>query len=68
MTKQFIKQVTVTGVDDSIPPESLTGLYTAYPFVEFGILCSKNNTGMRRFPSQKWIEGLRSIGFPAFDV
>lgn len=59
--KQFIKQVTVTGADDSIPTTSLVGIHQVYPFVEFGILCSKNNTGSPRFPSQQWIEELRGI-------
>jgi hypothetical protein len=59
--KQFLKQVTVTGADDSVPPESLVGIQRAYPYVEFGILCSKNNVGMQRFPSQAWIEKLRGI-------
>lgn len=59
--KQFIKQVTVTGADDSVDPDSLLGLSTAYPFIEFGILLSKNNAGKApRFPSYQWVDKLRT--------
>lgn len=57
--KQFIKQVTVTGADDSIHPDTLLGLSVVYPFLEFGILVSKNNVGSPRFPSRHWLEELR---------
>lgn len=59
--KQFLKQVTVTGADDSVPPESLVGIQQAYPYVEFGILCSKNSEGNPRFPSHKWIDELSRL-------
>jgi len=59
--KQILRQVTVTGADDSIDPTCLLGLAKVYPFVEFGILCSKNNSGLPRFPSQKWMMGLLDI-------
>lgn len=60
--KQFLRQVTITGADDSIPPTALVGLHEAYPFVEFGILCSKNNASDSfRFPSQAWLDELRRV-------
>ena len=57
MVKQFIKQVTVTGADDSINYYHLFELSKKYPFVEWGILLSKNSEGYPRFPTWKWIEG-----------
>lgn len=54
--KKILKQVTVTGVDDSIEPQKLVDISQTYPFVEFGILCSKNSTGYPRFPSRQWFD------------
>ncbi len=59
--KRFLRQVTVTGADDSIPPESLSGIQQAYPYAEFGILCSKNSESNPRFPSHKWIDDLARL-------
>lgn len=57
--KQILRQVTVTGADDSIYPNSLLEFSAAYPFVEFGILVSKNNSGKApRFPSQTWLDAV----------
>lgn len=56
--KKFIKQVTVTGADDSVEPEELVKISEEYPYVEFGILCSKNNSGYPRFPSIVWMHKL----------
>ncbi len=55
--------VTVTGADDSIPPErleKLVDLWRRFPFVEFGLLMSANNTpmGKPRFPSIHWLQAL----------
>lgn len=58
----FIKQVTVTGADESIQPITLRRIHEEYPFVEFGILVSKDNSGNSpRFPSQEWLEELRQV-------
>lgn len=53
-----ITKVTVTGADDSISPRSLIEIAEEFPFVEFGILLSKNQIGCTRFPSADWLRGL----------
>jgi hypothetical protein len=58
MTRKFLKQVTVTGADNSINYYKLFDIAEKYPFVEFGILLSKNSEGYPRFPTWNWIEGL----------
>jgi len=58
-----IKTVTITGADDSINPRSLIELSQEYPFVEWGLLLSRSSMGGRRFPSLKWMEGLREDRF-----
>ncbi len=60
MSKQFLRQVTVTGADDSVTRNEIYTLTHRFPFVEWGILLSKNNEGGPRFPSLRWIEGLVS--------
>ncbi|MFA5300820.1 MAG: hypothetical protein WC389_21730 [Lutibacter sp.] len=59
--KQILRQVTVTGADDSVDPICLLGIAKAFPFVEFGILCSKNNAGTPRFPSYQWLDKLYEL-------
>ncbi len=54
--KRFIKTVTVTGADDGTLPANLYALSLVYPFVEWGILLSKNNEGNPRFPSSVWLQ------------
>jgi len=59
--RRFIRTVTVTGADMSVEPEELVDIATEYPFVEFGILVSRNNVlGGNRFPTRMWIEKLIS--------
>lgn len=55
-----ISKVTFTGADDKTDIEDLFSMSEKYPFVEWGILMSKNNTEYvgRRFPSRKWIDKL----------
>lgn len=50
--------VTLTGADDSVSPDNLWLLSRKYPFVEWGILLSRNSTGMDRFPSKRWLDRL----------
>lgn len=50
-----ITAVTITGADDSVRPEVLFNLYVKYPFVEWGILLSRNSQGYNRFPSLRWL-------------
>ena len=56
--KTKVKTVTVTGADNSIRPEALIPIAKKYPFVEFGILLSKQQQGGKRFPSRDWLEEL----------
>lgn len=58
-----IKTVTITGADDSINPRLLIELSQEFPFVEWGILISRNSVGERRFPSLKWIKWLSENRF-----
>jgi phosphoribosylanthranilate isomerase len=58
--KKFIRQVTCTGADDSTNYHRLFELSEKYPFVEWGILLSKNSEGYPRFPRWNWIEGFLS--------
>jgi hypothetical protein len=63
--KPILDRVTITGADDSIKPEALTELSRDFPFVEWGILASENNTvkagGQTRYPSPKWISDLQAM-------
>lgn len=51
--------VTITGADDSINPNDILDLSKDFPFVEWGILLSRNSIGTRRFPSRDWMQHLR---------
>ncbi len=53
-----ISKVTMTGADDSIDSVKLLALSAIYPFVEWGILLSRNSQGKNRFPSLKWMDNL----------
>jgi len=62
--KPFLNTVTVTGADDSIPPQALIPIAERFPFVEFGILLSNRMSlaeGTSRFPSKNWLMQLASI-------
>lgn len=59
----MIRNVTITGADDSIDPIELIKLWRKYPFVEFGILHDYNGKGRARFPSEQWLQWLNSIVF-----
>ena len=56
-----INRVTLTGADNSIEPQQLFELSEKYPFVEWGILLSRNSMGSKRFPSLKWMNRLESL-------
>ena len=56
--KKCISKVTVTGADDSVYPHKLYELAVEFPFVEFGILLSRNAMGSTRFPSRDWLVSL----------
>lgn len=57
----MITKVTITGADDSISPAALIPLTEKYPFVEWGILVSRNNFGGNRFPSKNWLKLLEVV-------
>lgn len=65
-----ITKVTVTGADDSVSPSSLLEIAEEFPFVEFGILLSKNQLGCTRFPSAQWLRMLQEAcnGLPKFGI
>jgi hypothetical protein len=49
----MIERVTLTGIDNSVDPETLDRLHEEFPFVEFGILFSRSNQGKKpRFPAE----------------
>ena len=54
----MIRRVTITGADDSIPPEELLTLQKTFPFAEWGILVSRKRFGVNRFPSREWLNKL----------
>lgn len=60
-----IDRVTITGADDSIKPSDLIPMSQEFPFVEWGILASFNNTlrigGTTRYPSPRWISDLQGV-------
>lgn len=66
--RKILKQVTVTGADDSIDYYSLYSISKKYPFVEWGILLSKNSEGYNRFPTWKWIERLITEKHPTVNL
>jgi len=61
--RKCLKTVTVTGADDSVDPMDLVSIADEYPFVEFGILLSRNAMGGVRFPSAKWLNEASSLLF-----
>lgn len=52
-----LTKVTITGIDERTDLHELCWLSDEYPFVEFGVLLSKNREGKEpRYPSRKWID------------
>lgn len=56
-----ITKVTMTGADDSIRPSELLEISRRYPFVEWGILVSRNSQDSNRFPSKTWMNELAEL-------
>ncbi len=52
----MLKKVTITGACDSTDIGEIVALSAEFPFVEWGILLSKNQEGCGRFPSRRWME------------
>jgi hypothetical protein len=61
MARRILERATVTGADGSVDPGDLVAIAEDFPFVEFGILLSKNRKGGYRFPSIEWLEDLDGI-------
>lgn len=57
----MITKVTITGADDSIHPSQLAELSAKYPFVEWGILFSRDRQGSPRFPGARWLLELGGV-------
>ena len=56
-----LDRVTITGADNSIAAADLAALSNDFPFVEWGILCSKTQMGGTRFPDRKWLDQLEKV-------
>ena len=54
----MLKRVTITGADDGTDVNWMVALSKAYPFVEWGVLCSASQEGSSRFPSRAWVNRL----------
>ena len=61
----LLNRVTFTGVDDKTNIDDLVYLAEKYPFVEFGILVSKNNSNsgtVNRYPNLTILKRLKNKG------
>ncbi len=56
-----INKVTITGADDSVTPQELIEISKRFPFVEWGILVSRNSQGNNRFPSLDWMNNFAEL-------
>lgn len=57
----MLTRVTITGADDSIHPGDLKIFTKLYPFIEWGILVSKKNFGVPRYPTLNWLNQLKEV-------
>jgi len=62
-----INKITITGADDRTKISDLVQLQKDYPFVEWGILFSKEQ-GRPRYPSLEWIAELQEAKLPALSA
>ena len=56
-----LDRVTITGIDDSTDPKALIDLTLEFPFVEWGILFSKQHQGKPRWASYDWINNFLKV-------
>ncbi len=64
-----LTRVTITGADNGVSPHALADLSHEYPFVEWGILISRNRYGDPRYPTGIWLSQLEKLGdAPRFSV
>lgn len=59
-----LNRITITGADDSTEPSSLLELTGKFPFVEWGILFSRNREGEPSFPTRDWRNRLSAFMLP----
>lgn len=59
-----VNKVTITGADDKTDLAELWALHLHYPFVEWGILFSKNREATQRYPSRTKILEIASYNMP----
>ena len=60
----MLERVTFTGVDQKTKVKELEALQEKYPFVEFGVLISENNTNKNisnRYPSLVMLKGMKNV-------
>ncbi len=57
----MLKIVTFTGADDSIDPNELKSVTSDFPFVEWGLLLSRNSQGNNRFPTNNFLEDVEGM-------
>lgn len=63
----MINKVTFTGIDNKTKVEDLVELYNKYPFVEFGVLISANNTNNNidnKYPNLVILKSLKTKNLP----
>ena len=54
----YLRNVTITGVDENTDINEMISLTKHFPFVEWGILISLSKSGSDRYPSKEWISKL----------
>lgn len=54
--------VSIVGADDAVNPEDLLALSKEFPFVEWGVIFSRNSCGLKpRYPSLEWMARLEQL-------
>lgn len=60
-----LKMVSIAGVDDGVKPSELQALTEEFPFVEWGVIFTRNSCGLRpRYPSLRWMAELDEYSLP----
>lgn len=55
----FLRKVTLTGIDEGVDPWDLITLTEEFPFVEWGVLFSRDRRGKEnRYPGKDWLKKL----------
>jgi hypothetical protein len=56
-----LQTVTITGADDAVNQVRLFELAQEFPFVEWAILRSTSRGGTKRYPGDRWLDGLARL-------